>query len=148
MTAFQKVVTHSVTSLTCSMPCLGILPQSLGGQRSLTPKTSKAWRLNRTWSKLVKWVSNHFLGSCHIKKKAFYSSLGHSGIPVQFSETSLNCTNQSIRGEIVPPIRAYDKGGILINNSAVQLHGYKVYHTKSARDRGASRKQAKRASYL
>jgi len=40
-------------------------------------------------------------------------------IPVQFSETSLNCTNQSIRGEIAPPIRAYDKGGILTNNSTV-----------------------------
>ena len=33
--AFQKVVTHSVTSLTCSMPCLGVLPRSLGGQSSL-----------------------------------------------------------------------------------------------------------------
>jgi len=31
----------------------------------------------------VTWVSNHFLESCHIKKKAFYSSLGHSSIPVQ-----------------------------------------------------------------
>jgi len=28
-------------------------------------------------------VSNHFLESCHIKKSAFYSSLGHSSIPVQ-----------------------------------------------------------------
>ena len=27
-------------------------------------------------------VSNHFLESCHIKEKAFYSSLGHSSIPV------------------------------------------------------------------
>ena len=32
MTAFLKVVTHSFSSVTCSMPCLGILPQSLGGQ--------------------------------------------------------------------------------------------------------------------
>jgi len=30
MTTFWKVVTHSVTSLKCSMPCLDILPQSLG----------------------------------------------------------------------------------------------------------------------
>ena len=28
-------LTHSVISLTCSMPCLGILPQTLGGQRLL-----------------------------------------------------------------------------------------------------------------
>ena len=28
-------------------------------------------------------VSNHFLEGCHIKKKAFYSSLGHSNSPVQ-----------------------------------------------------------------
>jgi len=29
--------------------------------------------------------------------------------------------NNHIRGEIAPPIRAYDKGGILINNSSVQF---------------------------
>ena len=73
-------------------------------------------------SEVTEWVINHFLGSCHIqKKKAVYSSLGHSSIPIQFSETSLNCINQSIRGEIAPRIRAYDKGGILINNSTVQF---------------------------
>jgi len=30
-------------------------------------------------------VRNHFLESCHIKQKAFYSSLGHSSILVQYS---------------------------------------------------------------
>ena len=39
----------------------------------------------------VSEVSNHFLESCDIKEKEFYSSLGHSSIPVQFSETTLNC---------------------------------------------------------
>jgi len=34
MTAFSKVVTHSVTSLTCFMPSLAVLPQSLVGQTS------------------------------------------------------------------------------------------------------------------
>jgi len=64
-------------------------------------------------------VSNHFLESCHIKKnKAFYNSLGNYSIPVKLSETNLNCTNQS---ETAPPIRAYNKGGILINNSTVQF---------------------------
>jgi len=47
-------------------------------------------------SKVTEWVT--------IKKMAFYSSLDHSSIPFQLSETSLNCTNQSIRAEIVPPI--------------------------------------------
>ena len=44
--------------------------------------------------------------------ESFYSSLGHSSIPVQFnfSETSLNCTNQSIRA---PPIRAYAEVGVI-----------------------------------
>ena len=38
-------------------------------------------------------VSNHFLGSCHIKKKAFYSSLGHSSIPVQYSSPVVQSTD-------------------------------------------------------
>jgi len=46
-------------------------------------------------------VSKHILERFHIEKKAFYSSLGHSSISVQFCETSLNCTNQSIRGRHV-----------------------------------------------
>jgi len=50
---------------------------------------------------------------------ALYSSLGHSSAPVQCSETSLNCTNQSTQGETAPPITAYDKGGTLINNPTV-----------------------------
>jgi len=31
-------------------------------------------------------MSNHFLESCDIKEKDFYSSWGHSSIPVQFSD--------------------------------------------------------------
>ena len=85
----------------------------------LNPKDFEAGPINRAW--WSDWVSNHFLESCHIKKKAFCSSLGHCSAPVQFSETSLNCTNQNIRGEIAPPIRAYNKDGILINNSTVQF---------------------------
>ena len=42
-------------------------------------------------SEVTECACNHFLESCHIKKKAFYSSLGHSSIPVHaVSETSLN----------------------------------------------------------
>ena len=87
-------------------------------------------------------MSNHFVESCHVKKKALCSSLGHSSIPVQFSETSPNCTNQSIRGEIAPPIRAYNKGGILINNSTVQFRWYKMSHTKSRCDWRAAAAEA------
>ena len=61
----------------------------------------------------MKQLSNHFLKSYDIKKKAFYSNLGHSSIPVQFSETGLNCTNQSIRGERALPIRAYAEAGMI-----------------------------------
>ena len=39
------------------------------------------------------------------QEKGFYGSLGHSSIPVQFSETSLNYSNQSIRGEIALPLQ-------------------------------------------
>jgi len=54
-------------------------------------------------------VSDHFLESCDIKKNTFYST----SISIQFSETSLNCTNQSIRGERSPPIRAYAEAGVI-----------------------------------
>ena len=58
-------------------------------------------------------MSNHFLESCDIEKNTFYNNLGHSSISIQFSETSLNCTNQSIRGERAPPIRAYAEAGVI-----------------------------------
>jgi len=38
-------------------------------------------------------VSKNFLGSCHIKKKTFYSSLGHSSIPVQYSSPVVQSTD-------------------------------------------------------
>ena len=59
----------------------------LNMQVTLTPKTSGRTpkHVNRAW--LVKWLSNHFLESCDIKKNTFYSNLGHSSIPVRFSET-------------------------------------------------------------
>jgi len=88
-------------------------------QVTFDPQGFKAGCLNRAWNKLVKWMSNHFLELSCINKMTPYSSLGHSSAPVQFSDTSLNCTNQSTRGEIAPPIRAYNKGGTLINNSTV-----------------------------
>ena len=47
------------------------------------------------------------------QEKAFYSCLGHFSIPVQFSKTSLKCTNQSIRGERAPLIRAYVEAGTI-----------------------------------
>jgi len=40
------VDTHSVTSLTCSMPCSGVLPQSHGGQRLLVYLISFTQRLD------------------------------------------------------------------------------------------------------
>jgi len=38
-------------------------------------------------------VSNQILESCHVKKKAFYSSLGHSKIPVQYSSPVVQSTD-------------------------------------------------------
>jgi len=74
-----------------------------------------------------------------------YSSLGHSSIPVQFSETSLNCTNQSIRGEIAPPIRAKDKGGVLINPQCsfadTKCHTLKVGMIREQQLKGTIREQ-------
>jgi len=65
-----------------------------------------------------------------------------------FQKTAL--ANHSIRSEITPPISAYNKGGILINNPTVQFRRYKMSHTKSwsGHDQGASIKRAKRARYL
>jgi len=71
----------------------------------------------------------------------------HPSIPVRFSETCMNCTNPSIRGEIAPPIRAYvDKGGILIDNSTVQFFWYKMCHTKTGVIREQQLKQAQSGS--
>jgi len=57
---------------------------------TFNPQDFEAGHLNRAWSTLV---SNHFLESCHIKKKAFYSSLDHSSIPVQYSSPAVQSTN-------------------------------------------------------
>jgi len=57
---------------------------------TFNPQDFEAGHLSRAWSTLV---SNHFLESCHIKKKAFYSSLGHSSIPVQYSSPAVQSTN-------------------------------------------------------
>jgi len=47
-------------------------------------------------------------------------------------------TSVAIRSAIAPPIRAYDKGGILINNPAEQFHWYEMSHTKSGCNLGAA----------
>jgi len=53
---------------------------------TFNPQDFKAGHLLKQGKKQVSEVtevSNHFRESCHIKKKAFYSSLGHSSIPVK-----------------------------------------------------------------
>ena len=39
---------------------------------------------------------------------------------------------------VAPPITAYDKSGILINESSVQFHWYKMSHTKSGYNQWAA----------
>ena len=62
------------------------------------PSDFKVGCLNRAWNKLyiVKWLSEHFVESCTVISR-----------------------RRLFRGEIAPPIRASDKGGILTNNSTV-----------------------------
>ena len=61
-----------------------------------SPSDFKVGCPNRAWNKLVKWLIEYFVERCAVISR-----------------------RRLFRGEIAPPIRASDKGGILTNNSTV-----------------------------
>ena len=58
-------------------------------------------------------MGNHFLESCHIETKGFLQQFRPFQYSSQVSETTLNYTNQRIRGEIAPPITEYTEAGVI-----------------------------------
>jgi len=86
--------------------------------------------LNRAWSTLVKWLSNHFLESCHIKKKAFYSSLGYSSISVQYSSPVVQSTDSTAAAMYQGQVLSYKHLGKHLDKGRFVLECLQVYHVQ------------------